>query len=890
MGEVYRARDTKLNREVALKVLPAATASDPERLRRFEREAQMLAALNHQNIASIYGIESNALVMELVEGEMLSGPKPVDEVIVIAKQIAEALEYAHEKGIIHRDLKPANIKVTPQGQVKVLDFGLAKALQNAPSTVDAANSPTVSLAATQMGVILGTAAYMAPEQAKGQEADRRADIWSFGVVLLELFTGERGFPGSNASEVMAAVILKDPVIPPGLPPHLDRLLRRCLVKDPRQRLQAIGEARITLSAPDVALGASGATLSAPAAVTPDVAHVRQPPSRERLWMAIAAAAIAVAITLWAPWRGAPKPQPVRRTSIALGADVPISLPSAPMTPSLAISPDGTWLVFVGGVPGAERPQLYLRRFDQLRAAAIPGTDGASVPFFSPDNAWIAFFAGGKLKKIHVQGGAATTLCDAMVGVGGAWSEDGTIYFTPNRTAGLMRISSAGGTPAPFTTPDPKTVENAHRWPQVLQGGKAVLYTSGRALSFNESNIVVKIVATGKTKVIEKGGFAGHYLAAGYLVFLHDDTLFAAPFDLDRLELTAQPVPLIEGITTQPSSGAAQISYANDGTTVYLPGTGMALGNATTSGGVESSLLWLDRAGKTQSLRKENAKYSYVHFSPDGHSLATQILDGRSSDLWVYQWEHGIMSRMTHDGLAANQAAWSPDGRRIAYVGYQPGSPWSNVYLRPADGTGESQRLTDIQSMETLGSIHPSGKWLAFVRTGTIMILPLPTDQASAGKPVVPYTFVPNPNDFIFSYPAFSPDGRWLAYQSNETGAAEIYVRPFPGPGGKWQVSTQSGQFPAWSRTGKELLYLTPAPDSKIMTVGYTVKGDAFQATTPRPWSASQPTGIMRFDPHPDGKRLAILQVPRLTGESTRTSLVMVENFFEELRRVAPVKK
>ena len=409
------------------------------------------------------------------------------------------------------------------------------------------------------------------------------------------------------------------------------------------------------------------------------------------------------------------------------------------------------------------------------------------------------------------------------------------------------------------------------------------------MSFNESNTVVKVVATGETKIIHKGGFAGHYLAPGYLVFLHEDTLFAAPFDLDRLELTAQPVPVIEGITTQPSSGAAQIAFANDGTTVYLSGTGISTGGA-----VESSLLWLDRAGKTQPLRKESAKYSYVHFSPDGRSLATQILDGRSSDLWVYQWEHGIMSRMTHDGLVANQAAWSPDGRRIAYVGFQPGAPWSNVYWRPSDGTGEIQRLTEIPQLETLGSFHPSGKWLAFARTGTIMILPLPTDQASAAKPVVPYTFVPNPANFIFGSPVFSPDGRWLAYQSNETGTAEIYVRPFPQlperPGGKWQVSTQGGMLPAWSHSGKELLYLTPAPDSKIMSVGYTVSGEAFQAATPRPWSESQPAGIWRFDPHPDGKRLAILQVPRLTGESTRSSLVLVENFFEELRRVAPVKK
>ncbi len=601
-------------------------------------------------------------------------------------------------------------------------------------------------------------------------------------------------------------------------------------------------------------------------------------------MAVTAVMMAV-LAMWVSWRAAPQPQPLRRTSIALGSDVPLSFPPAPMTPSLALSPDGAWLVFVGANSGGEKPLLYLRRFDQLKAAAIPGTEGAADPFFSPDSAWIAFFAGGKLKKISVQGGAGITLCNAVVGIGGTWSEDGTIFYAPNRTSGLMRISSAGGTPAPFTTIPANGPENAHRWPQALPGGKAILYTAGTALNFDEANIVVRVVATGETKIVQHGGFAGHYLPSGHLVLLHDDTLFAAPFDLNRLETTAQPVPVIEGVTTQPSSGASQIAFSNDGTVVYLAGTGISTGGA-----VESSLLWLDRAGKMAPLRKENARYNDIRFSPDGRSLATLTVEGRASDLWVFQWERGAMSRMTHNGLATNRVAWSPDGRRIAYAAFQPGSPWGNIYWRAADGTSEGQRLTESTQLEGLGSWHPSGNWLAFTRGGTIMILPLQADPAPGGKLGTPYTFVPNPNNFVFTNPTFSPDGRWLAYQSNETGANEIYVRPFPGPGGKWQISTQSGTFPAWSPTGKEMLYLTPAPDSKIMVVSYTVSGDAFQAATPRPWSESQPTGIMRFDPHPDGKRMAILQLPRLTGELTRNSLVLVENFFDELRRLAPGKK
>jgi serine/threonine-protein kinase len=882
MGEVYRARDTKLNRDVAVKVLPPAFAQDSERMARFQREAQVLAALNHPNIAQIYGMEENALVMELVPGDMLQGPLPVDEVLAIARQIAEALEAAHEKGIVHRDLKPANIKVTPDGKVKVLDFGLAKALEETAN--DISHSPTMSLMATRAGVILGTAAYMSPEQAKGKSVDRRTDIWSFGVVLLELITGQRAFAGDNASEVLAGVILRDVVIPAGLPSHLDRLLRRCLMKDPRQRLQAIGEARIMLESP--------AEVAAPPEVALPAAPALPRRSREPLWIAIAVAGVIATVALWAPWRAAPKLPPVRRIAIRLGSDAPMTFPNAPMTPSLALSPDGTILAFVGGKSTPDKSLIYLRRLDQLKTTPLAGTEGAATPFFSPDNQWIAFFATGKLKKISVNGGSAIALCDAPNAVGGSWSEDGTIFFAPTRTSVLMRVSAAGGSPAAFSTIAAGGRENAHRWPQALPGGKAVLYNAGTALNFDQSDIVVRVIATGETKIVQRGGYFGRYLPngsseagafcrdCGYLIFMHDGTMFAAPFDIDRLETTAQPVPVIEEITSQPSSGATQIAFSNDGTLIYLAGVSV-VGPSS-----QNTLSWMDRAGKTEPLRNEPSPYLAFRFSPDGRSLATTIYEARGSNLWVYQWERGTMSRLTHDATLSGDMAWTPDGRRIAYVVESNGS---NIYWRLANGAGEAQRLTESSNADSLGSWHPSGKFLAFRRNGTLMILPMEGNEASGWRPGKPYPFDPNTAQFVLTTPAFSPDGRWLTYTSNESGNNEVYVKPFPGPGGKWQISTNGGLAPAWSKTGKDLFYLTPQP-GKIMAVGYSASGDAFQAGKPRPWSESQPTGMLRFDPHPDGKRMAIGRAPGTAGETSMDHLVLIENFFDELRRVAPGKK
>jgi Tol biopolymer transport system component len=886
MGEVYQAHDTKLGRDVAIKVLPEAFAHDPEKLSRFQREAKLLASLNHPNIATIHGLEdSNGkcyLVMELVSGENLAervrrdGAVPIEEALTIAKQIAEALEAAHEKGIIHRDLKPANVKLTLEGKVKVLDFGLAKAFAGDTSTEDMGNSPTLSMAATMQGLILGTAAYMSPEQAKGKQVDKRTDIFAFGAVLYELLTGKPAFHGEDVGDILASVVNTEPAfdaLPANISPSVRVLLQRCLRKDRRQRTPDAATIRIEIEDAIAAPKDSVASQAAPATRG----------RRERVaWVVVAGvlALTTIAFAIGFVVR-APKPPQPMRLSAEIGAEASLY---TGLGSSVILSPDGTRLAFVASSSDQKR-RIYVRSLDLLQATALPGTENARDPFFSPDGQWLGYFADGKLKKIAVQGGAAVTLCDAPGDRGGSWGEDGTIVFEPDNRAALSKVSSAGGTPQPLTTLDKQAGEITQRWPQVLPGGKAVLFTSNtHANNFEDSEIVVYSIASGQRKTVQRGGFYARYLPSGHLVYMHEGTLFAVPFDLQRLTMTGQPAPILEGVLAAPGLAGAQFSFSETGNLVYVTGEGIST----------ASIYWMDREGKFTPLREALANYTNPVFSPDGKRLALQIYDGKRPDIWVYEWERDTLTRLTFAGEANAYPAWTPDGQRITYSSQEKGGSYNLWWIR-ADGAGDAQRLAESNQPQYADSWRPDGKVLAFTQTnpGTsndVLTLPMEGNEKSGWKPGEPKPFVNSA--FAEGEPAFSPDGRWLAYQSTESGNIEVYVRPFPSPGGKWQISTDGGDLPKWSRNGKEFFYRTS--DSKIMVVTYSASGDSFHADKPQLWSpgqfADRGVGGSNFDLHPDGKRFAVLKTPG-TGQAAGVNKVnFILNFFDELRSKVPPGK
>jgi serine/threonine-protein kinase len=892
MGEVYRARDTKLKREVAIKILPEEFSRDPDRVARFQREAEVLASLSHPNIAAIHSLEeeqgSRFLVLELVEGETLDerikrGPIPIEETLHIAKSICEALEAAHENGVVHRDLKPVNVKITPDGTVKVLDFGLAKAMESSPAGAVLSNSPTLidSRAATNAGVIIGTAAYMSPEQARGRKADGRSDVFSLGCVLYEMLSGRRAFQGEDVSEIFASVLAREPdftALPPNMNPQVRKLLARCLEKNPKRRWQSAGDLRIEIED----------ALVSPAAE--QVQTIASPPVIGNPTLAaIAAAAIVafgVTIFLWAPWRTtSPLPAAPMQFSTELGADVGLASTAAGNS-ALALSPDGSMLAFVAAKNGVS--QIYIRRLGQLQASPLAGTSGALSPFFSPDGQWLGFFADGKLKKISVTGGAAVSLADAPTSRGGSWGSDGNIVFHPNPNGGLMRVPSAGGKSEPLTKLGEGEV--THRWPQVLPGAKAVLYMSsgagGQAESAGgnagNSNIVVQPLPTGTPKLLLRGGYHPLYAASGHLLYIHEGTLFAAPFDLNRLEVAGQSVPAVEGVSVQTASGTAQFTVSQTGAFAYLP----------QSASNDSPVVWMTHDGKTAPLRAMPSDWSNPRFSPDGQRLAMDIFSG-NIDVWIYEWARDTLSRLTFDPAEDRNPVWTPDGKRIVFSSRRANGPL-NLYWQRADGTGEVQRLTESANVQAASSFHPSGKYLAFTEQTPrnlydLMILPIDGGETAGWKAGKPSVFLSTPANE--GEPMFSPDGRWIAYTSDESGRPEVFVRPFPGPGGKWQISTAGANEAAWSRTRPELLYR--AADNRIMVASYTVEGDSFRADKPRLWSEQailpHVRGPRNFDLHPDGERLAVA-LPSTQGKEKLDHVSFIFNLFDELRRIAPPSK
>ena len=907
MGEVYRARDTKLNREVALKVLPEAFTLDPDRLARFKREAQVLASLNHPHIGAIYGIEdsgeTHALVLELVEGPTLAdmiaehhtpeaeslrsrprdseavarrgGGAPrgleINDALPIARQICEALEAAHEQGIIHRDLKPANIKVTPDGNVKVLDFGLAKLAhpEAAAGPADLTASPTITSPAmmTGVGVLLGTAAYMSPEQAKGREADKRSDIWAFGCVLYEMLTGRRAFDGEDMTEVLGAVVRLEPnweALPSDVPPPVRTLLQRCLVKDRRKRIADIAAALFVL---DHQAGVA-ATSTASAAPLP----------RGPLWRRVAAltaGALVVAVLggalVWFATR--PAPPSVVRTTVTTSGSTALSLAGADR--DVAITPDGSRIVYRGN------NQLLVRALNQLEPTVLSGLGAPHGVFVSPDGQWVGFFDGTTIKKVAITGGPPVTIAPVVgAGARGAtWGPDGTIIFaTATAATGLQRVSAAGGEPVVLTKLDRARGESDHVWPELLPGGEAVLFTiTLLGGTIENAQIGVLDLRTGTSKVLIRGGSHAHYVPTGHLVYGVAGTLRAVAFDLRRLEVVGTPVPVLEGVVTT-GFGAADVAVAANGSLVYIPGAAGVRAQQT--------VVSVDRQGLATPLPglPLNA-YRDVRVSPDGARLALAT----QNDVWIYDFARATLSRLTTDPAPDRSPLWTPDGKRIIFSSTRAGYP--ELFWRPADGTGSDERLLarakDLLALVALGW-SADGRQLLFTEVPPSVQNSI--EQIAIERPSDANVLVKN--EFNNDFAAVSPDGRWMAYTSNLSGRAEIYVERYPELGNRQQISTGGGRLPLWSRNGRELFF--SSPDGRQMFAVAVQSGTTLVAGRPQVLfefaMLEQGGGSRPYDIAPDGRFLIIPSGQAEAGGGTASNLILVLNWFEELKRLVPTKR
>jgi Tol biopolymer transport system component len=853
MGEVYRAHDPKLGRDVALKILPADVTADPERLARFDREARALAALNHPNIATIHGAEAfdgtHALVLELVDGDTLADwiRRPeggqIHHITRVAAQLAEALEAAHEKGIVHRDLKPANIKVTPDGVVKVLDFGLAKlAPAGDAASIDA---PTLTIGGTREGVIAGTAAYMSPEQARGQSVDKRSDVWSFGCVLYEMLTRRPAFARDSLSETLAAVLEAEPdwdALPATTPPAIRRLLRRCLEKNPKQRLRDLGDARLDIAD---ALDAQGSS-AAP------VPHIGR--ARIATRAAAAAAAIAIGVLLWALSRpSAPADHRVTRTTILVppGQELDTGGGAQP----LAISPDGR-LVAYAATRGSQT-ELYVRSLDSFDARALAGTAGAQYPFFSPDGTSIAFFAERKLKRVAIRGGTPLTICDApVVERGGTWGADGTIVFDPG-ASGLMRVSADGGTPERLTSRDAAMDAGNLSWPQFLPGGEALLATVGIPGSVN-ARLAALSLETGEWRPLGPGSQAS-YVPSGHVVYhaihVREGDLHAIPFDADSLSVRGAAAPVLDSVFRAQNGGGIYFAVAQNGTLVFTPG------------GYARSLVRVDRHGRRTRLVDERRGFRGPAVSPDGRMIAVTI-DPRPSSIWVYD-----LARRTGFPLAARghnlAAAWTPDGRRVTYTNA------GDIFWRAADASTPAERLLARERAQYATSWSARHRLLIFNDTqpdgeGTD-IWAMPID----GQPYPLLATSDNEQDG-----QLSPDGRWLAYRSDESGQHEVYVRPFPNVNDrKWRISTAGGLLPLWSKDGRELFY---AVGSTLMRVSVEVTDGTLAAAAPEAlFTGPYDTAYANYDVTPDASQFIMIEVD---PDARATQIHVVQNWLEELGR------
>jgi eukaryotic-like serine/threonine-protein kinase len=865
MGIVYLARDARLDRAVAIKALPEEFAADAERLARFTREAKLLASLNHPNIASIFGLEeaggARYLVLEYVAGENLAerlarGALPVEEALAVCGQIAAGIEAAHEAGVIHRDLKPGNVILTEGGTAKVLDFGLARGGgEGADSASGLSHSPTMSLSATRAGVLLGTAAYMSPEQARGRSVDRRADVWAFGCVLFECLTGRTAFAGETVSDTLAAVLKSEPewsALPGSTPRSIVRLLRRCLDKDARHRLRDIGDARLEIEEALAALR-SGVRddVSAPAAPVPLARRVLP-------W---AIAAVATAVALFAMMRGgSPRGSGWARAeathvAIPLPPDTPIDLGSN--TESIAISQDGRRVAYIEDASHALR--IAVRSFDTFAPATLAGTDGAGNPFFSADGQWIAYFDQVSLKKVPVTGGAPMKICSMTGDAPGAfWARDGTIVFARGWSGGLKRVSADGGEPRELTKLDPARGEVSHRWPQVLPGGRHVLFTVKTAdiEEFDDALVEVADIETGDAKVVVEGGTFARY-AAGHILYMRGGTLFAAPFDLTRLEVDGAARPVVERVMTSPSSGAAFYAVSGDGDLVYASGEPRE---------TIATLVWVDRDGKETPIMSERRRYRSLRIAPDGRSLACW-LSAANDKLWRVDLERGNLTRLTSGAGNDRAPAWSFDGRRLAFYSDRLGL--GDILLIDANRAGVPESLVVEPFRDTPSGFSPDGSVLAFDREDPksgidIWLVPLAGDRTP--RPFLASTF----NEGLAT---FSPDGRWMAFCSDESGPEEVYVVQYPEPGAKIQVSSGGGWAPRWSSDGRELFYR--AGDS--LAVATAIAGPSLRFGPPEILFSTAPYRVDFegcFDVSPDGARFVMIKGDSLPAPPAYLRLVL----------------
>jgi serine/threonine-protein kinase len=882
MGEVYKARDTKLGREVAIKVLPEAFAENKERLARFEREARVLASLNHPNIATLYGLEQSDgvpfLVMELADGETLAerlrrSPIPVDDALPIFKQIAEALEAAHEKGIIHRDLKPANIKVSSEGKVKVLDFGLAKAMSGDPVKSDVSESPTITRDATATGVILGTAAYMSPEQARGKTVDKRTDIWAFGCCLYEALTARTPFPGETVTDILAAVVKNEPnwkTLPAGTPPNVNALLRRCLRKGAARRLHDVADARVDLE--DAIKDPEAAGLAA----TPETS-TRHSYFAGVLVATLVVGVIAVLLYFLTPSKSVP--------ALPMRFSIELSPTQRLWTQidfrTLALSPDGEKLVFIGG-RGRDH-QIYVRSMSDLEVQPVPGTEGVenSSLFVSPDSRWVGYYKDEKLWKVLIEGGVPVPLLDSPAFIWqGDWSEDEWILFARGPISGLFRISAAGGgEPQAVTRLDTAKGEVFHGCPLSLPGGKGILFNVSVG-NYNVSHIEVLSLETGERQVLIEDTHDVEYAPSGHLLFGRDGTLFAVPFDLDRLEVTGPEIPVVSNLQMDTSDYLASLfTLSGTGTLVYVP---------SDQGIGEGRLVWTSRQGKPEPLPVAAGRFRDLRLSPDGEQLAVGVWKRNEVQLLIYDLARNVPTQLTFEGTWNSYPVWRPDSRLIAYQSNVSG-PW-NTYLMPTDGSGKTEALIPSEHFQTPGSWSPDGRFLAYSEGGDERsdILILPMDQENS-KPEPFQT-----TEFREHSPRFSPDGRWIAYLSGESGRPEIYIREFirgsNGAGAKKRVSRNGGWEPVWSRDGKELFYRNI--DGTKMMVVRVETGTALDVSEPE-FLFEEPNtlppdvyGTRTYDVAPDGRFLMISESESLEAPM---KLNVILNWFEELKRLVPTE-
>jgi len=882
MGQVYRAHDTSLDRDVALKVLPESFLADPDRLARFQREAKVLASLNHPNIGHIYGLEAagdgQALVLEIIEGPTLAdriaeGPLPVEEALSIAGQIADALESAHAQGIIHRDLKPANVKVRPDGTVKVLDFGLAKAVTTDGAGADASDAPTLSITgATQMGMVVGTAAYMAPEQARGKVVDKRADIWAFGVVLYEMLTGKRAFVGEDTSLTLAAVMTANPemeALPATLTASARNCLEHCLQKDPQKRIRDAGDVQLALA------GTFETVIEQD--VVNDVSEATEVPFWQRpvgIGLSVMVAMLVAGGAVWSVADRSVVPEGVTRLPLLLEPGATFSSTNRRVA---GISPNGRYVAY------SANEQLYLRAMDQMEATPIRGTEGTALDSgrsatFGPDNQWIGFFHDNQLKKVAVTGGAPVALCDAINPTGMSWSEDDTIYFGQG-PLGIFRVAGTGGTPEVVV--ELEQGEEAGS-PQLLPGGEWLLFTLRSAVTplWDEAQIVAQSLATGERRTLVNGGTDGRYVAPGHLVYARERTLFALGFDVENIEIAPGPVPLIEDVAQAVTNSVAMYSVSDNGTLIYVPAD-MLIGSRTGRNTPVSQLVWVDRNGNEVALDTPPTPIMTMALSPDGRRIAYGDRT-EEQDVWIYDLDLRTNQRLTFDPAIETTPTWTPDGQRIAFFRLGVG-----VLLTNADGTGQPEMVWEFDNLFD----YPA----TFLPDGSGLLVNVDEDDLGAisiGSDTEPQTLLNT--DFTETNLALSPDGNWLAYQSDESGTNQVFVRPFPDvESGLWQVSRSGGQWPEWGPDGDELFY--------VSTSGEFI---ATRVQTEPTFSVGTEEGLFDADQFyfgprdgyavsPNGDRFLMLRTGGLSGDPEdigpdRSQLNVVQDWYQELEQRVPV--